>query len=421
MKTFILFILLILSSYAYPQSLLTLEAYCALVEENNIELQQAEWQSRAATHERKVSETASLPHIDIILEGTANLNHLDAWHAPQGSYHPYTYQALASLTWPIYQGGSITAQKQMARANETIQSLNLQSTRHQLRYQSQLCYWQAASAQALLQAAQAYQAIILQQQNLVQQRFNQGAIGRTDLLLINTRSHEAQLQLIQAEEHLTLCLAQLNSLMNQPPHTPIDSLQSIYSPLPPFAHLSLQASLPLRPDYQSSHFAIRHRQAARKQALSQYLPQLSLFFASGWDTGTSYMGTDVAHTPIIGATINIPLVRWGAAIQANRREKALVAIQQLAHSNLLLDLTLQHSEATIRLRETTRQVQTARQTMQLAHENLQLITLSYHEGRSSMNDVLAAQLSWTTAQTALIQAHLAQKLAVAHYKLSTNQ
>lgn len=421
MKKLIFLILLILSDNAYSQSLLTLEAYSRRVEESNNGLQQAKWQSLAATQTRKVSQAASLPQIDIILEGTANLNHLDAWHAPKGSYHPYTYQALASLTWPIYQGGSIIAQKRMARANETIQKLHIETTLDQLHYQSEVCYWQASSAKALLKAAKAYKAIVIQQQNLVQQRFNEGAIGRTDLLLINTRSKEAQLQLIQAEEYHTLCITRLNILMNQMPNTPIDSLESIDSPLPTFTHVSLKESLPFRADYQSSYFTIRHRQAARKQAMSQYLPQVSLFFASGWDTGTSYMGDDVVHTPIIGVNINIPLVRWGAGIQTNKREKALISIEQLAQDDLLDNITLQHSEATIRLRETSRQVQTAYETMLLADENLRLITFSYNEGRNSMNDVLSAQLSWTTAQSNLIQAHLAQKLAIAEYKRVTSQ
>ena len=54
--------------------------------------------------------------------------------------------------------------------------------------------------------------------------------------------------------------------------------------------------------------------------------------------------------------------------------------------------------------------------MALAEENLDLVTFSYNEGKSSMADVLSAQLSWTQAHTNLINAHLAEKMAVAEYK-----
>ena len=55
-------------------------------------------------------------------------------------------------------------------------------------------------------------------------------------------------------------------------------------------------------------------------------------------------------------------------------------------------------------------------TPELAEENLDLITFSYNEGKASMVDVLSAQLSWTQAHTSLINAYLAEKMAVAEYR-----
>ncbi len=54
--------------------------------------------------------------------------------------------------------------------------------------------------------------------------------------------------------------------------------------------------------------------------------------------------------------------------------------------------------------------------MDLAEENLDLATFSYNEGKAGMADVLYAQLSWTQAHTNLINAYLAEKIAVAEYK-----
>ena len=39
-----------------------------------------------------------------------------------------------------------------------------------------------------------------------------------------------------------------------------------------------------------------------------------------------------------------------------------------------------------------------------------MVTFSYNEGKASMVDVLSAQLSWTQAQTNLINAHLAEQI-----------
>lgn len=422
MKTIIYTSLIVLGSlHVHAQQVLTPEAYRARVEAASEQLQQQEWRIVAATEARKVAHTALLPQIDIKLEGSANLNHLDAWHAPQGSYHPYTYQALASLNWSLYQGGNLMAQQEMARANESMQMLSKESLQEEVDYQSDVCYWQAAAARALLDAAEAYQAIVNEQQALVEARFRQGAIPRTDLLMINTRSKEVALQVEQAEEYCKLCLIRLNILMNEAPDAAVDSLLPIDAPEPTIVPLSLQDVLPLRADYQSSFVTLSQRKAARKQALSSYRPQLNLFLASGWDTGTSYLGTDVEHTPIIGLKASIPLIRWGAYAQTKRREHALTAIEQLSQSELQQSIGQELAEVTTSLQSSTRQVRSALQALLLARQNLHLISFSYNEGACSMSDVLTAQMAWTSAQSNLIQAQLTKKLTTARYRRVVSQ
>ena len=74
------------------------------------------------------------------------------------------------------------------------------------------------------------------------------------------------------------------------------------------------------------------------------------------------------------------------------------------------------SAALTKLTETEYQVKTAKETMSLANENLDLVSFSYNEGKANMVDVLSAQLSWTQAHTNLINAYLSEKMAVAEYR-----
>ena len=52
----------------------------------------------------------------------------------------------------------------------------------------------------MLQAADKYQSIVKQQYDIIQDRFDDGMISRTDLLMISTRLKEAELQYIKAPE-----------------------------------------------------------------------------------------------------------------------------------------------------------------------------------------------------------------------------
>lgn len=369
----------------------------------------------ASTEARKIASTGFLPQIDITAEGTANLNHLDQWNSPKGDYHPYTYQALATLTQPLYTGGSLIAQKKVAQAEEALDQLTTELTLDQIHYQSDAVYWNASAARAGLKAAATFQDIVQQQYDIIQDRFDDGAISRTDLLMISTRRKEAELQYIKARQNHTLALQKLNILMGSEPDAPIDSIAEIDIPTAPILPLGLDDVLPRRAEYASTSVNIARSEAQRHAALSRYNPQVSMFLATGWDTGIAYMGQDVPHTPVAGVNVSIPIFRWGARFKTNRQQKAYIGIQKLQQSYVTDNILEELSAATTKLTETEQQVKTAQENMILAEENLGLVTFSYNEGKASMADVLSAQLSWTQAHTNLIDAYLAEKMAMAEY------
>lgn len=422
MKTNILILSLICFGLnAEAQQYLSCEAYREKVEAYSQLLKQQQLKTLASTEARKIANTGFLPQIDVIAEGTANLNHLDQWNSEKGEYRPYTYQALATLTQPLYTGGSLMAQKKMAQADEELDKLAVELTIDQIHYQSDAVYWNASAARAGLQAAAAFQAIVQRQYDIIRDRFDDGAISRTDLLMISTRRKEAELQYIKARQNHTLALQKLNILMGTAPDTPIDSLDEIDMTTAPVSLLGLDEVLPRRAEYASTGVNILRSEAQRRAALSRYNPQVSMFLATGWDTGIAYMGQDVPHTPVAGINVSIPIFRWGARFKTNRQQKAYIGIQKLQQSYVADNILEELSAATTKLTETEEQVKTAKETMTLAEENLSLVTFSYNEGKANMVDVLSAQLSWTQAHTNLINAHLAAKMAAAEYRKAAGE
>ena len=134
----IIFILSVISfgiSAAAQESYLSREAYRDKVEAYSQLLKQQRLKATASTEARKIAQTGFLPKIDITAEGTANLNHLDAWNSPAGQYRPYTYQALATLGQPLYTGGSLMARKKIAKADEELDKLATELTLDQIHYQ----------------------------------------------------------------------------------------------------------------------------------------------------------------------------------------------------------------------------------------------------------------------------------------------
>ncbi|WP_289772146.1 TolC family protein [Bacteroides acidifaciens] len=398
------------------QPSLSRETYRNKVEAYSQILKQQKLKTMASTEARKIAHTGFLPKIDINADGTLNMSDLNAWNEPVGEYRNHTYQGVLIVSQPLYMGGALNAQHKIAQADERLNQLNEELTIDQIHYQSDAVYWNASASQAMLQAADKYQNIVKQQYDIIQDRFNDGMISRTDLLMISTRLKEAELQYIKARQNYTLALQKLNILMGEEPNNPVDSLYTIDAASAPVQILSLENVLQRRADYESTEVNIMKSQAQRKAALSQFNPQLNMYFSGGWATATPNLGYDVSFNPIVGINLNIPIFRWGARLKTNRQQKAYISIQKLQQSYVADNINEELSAALTKLTETEYQVKTAKETMNLANENLDLVSFSYNEGKANMVDVLSAQLSWTQAYTNLINAYLSEKMAVAEYR-----
>lgn len=409
-------LLLGLTAGAQQPYYLSREAYRDKVEAYSQILKQQKLKTMASTEARKIAHTGFLPKIDVNADGTLNMSDLNAWNEPIGEYRNHTYQGVFIVSQPLYTGGALNAQHKIAKADERLNQLNEELTIDQIHYQSDAVYWNASASQAMLQAADKYQSIVKQQYDIIQDRFNDGMISRTDLLMISTRLKEAELQYIKARQNYTLALQKLNILMGEDPNNPVDSLYTIDTASAPVQILSLENVLQRRADYESTEVNIMKSQAQRKAALSQFNPQLNMYFSGGWATATPNLGYDVSFNPIVGINLNIPIFRWGARFKTNRQQKAYISIQKLQQSYVTDNINEELSAALTKLTETEYQVKTAKETMSLANENLDLVSFSYNEGKANMVDVLSAQLSWTQAHTNLINAYLSEKMAVAEYR-----
>ena len=314
------------------QPYLSREAYRDKVEAYSQILKQQKLKTMASTEARKIAHTGFLPKIDVNADGTLNMSDLNAWNEPVGEYRNHTYQGVFIVSQPLYTGGALNAQHKIAKADEKLNQLNEELTIDQIHYQSDAVYWNASASQAMLQAADKYQSIVKQQYDIIQDRFNDGMISRTDLLMISTRLKEAELQYIKARQNYTLALQKLNILMGEEPNNPVDSLYTIDTASAPVQILSLENVLQRRADYESTEVNIMKSQAQRKAALSQFNPQLNMYFSGGWATATPNLGYDVSFNPIVGINLNIPIFRWGARFKTNRQQKAYISIQKLQQS-----------------------------------------------------------------------------------------
>lgn len=412
------FIIIILLScpLLHAQEMLTLEGYRAKVQDYSQVLKQRKEQTQASQAGKKIAYKGYLPKLDFSANTTLDLKEPTAWDGAEGEYRNHTYTGQLILSQPLYMGGALKAQNRIAQADLEISQLSEALTFDQINYQADATYWNAAANLALYKSAGTFREIVEKQYNIISDRFNDGLISRTDLLMISTRLKEADLQLLIARKNYTLAMQALHILMGVAPNATMEQLTGINSDEAMPVPFTLDKVLNRRADFITSQINISRQEAIRKSSVSRYNPQVNMYANGSWGSTAPNIGYDPKFAAMAGVNLSVPVFYWGERKQTNLQNKALINIRKLEQSQLTDNINLELSGAWTKITESYKQVTIATENMQLAQENLDLATFSYNEGKASMVDVLSAQLSWTQAQSNLINAHLSYKTALAEYR-----
>lgn len=368
-------------------------------------LKQAHESKIAASAAKGVARTGYLPKLDFSAQGTLDLKELDK-----------SYYGQLTLSQPLYMGGAVKAQNKVASEELLLAELSEELSIDQIVYQAEAVYWQAAATQALLDAAEEYRRIVEEQHRVISDRFEDGLISKTDLLMISTRQKEAELQYITARKNHTLSMYRLHTLMGEDPEKKMEILAGMDEQMDLPAFLELDEVLGRRAEFKSAQANIRKSEALRSSVLSKFNPQLSMFVTGGWGSASPNLGLDPAFAAITGLNLSFPVFHWGERRQTDKQYKAYVTVQKLQESLAIDQIKEELAGARAKIQESMNQVRTARENIGLAEENLDLVTFTYNEGKASIVDVLSAQLSWTQAKSNVVNAWLGNKLALAEYK-----
>ncbi len=410
------------SSEVFTQELLPLDRYREMVVAYSYSLKQAKLKSTSSSEGVQIANKEMYPSLSLTADGTLNMNHLNAWSGPQGVYRTYTYSAMATLSQPIYAGGALSGNRKMAYRQSLIDMLSEENTSDMVSYQADAAYWSLSSAIAYMAAAEEYKAIIKKQLDLTSDRFNDGLIGKTDLLMISTRSQEAELQYISARENYLLSLQQFNILCGKDPDNAmvysIDKIDCIYSEMNIY---TIDQVLERRADYRAAAEGVIYQKAAKIAAMSKFNPSVNAYLAGGWNTDSPYLGQKVALTPIVGMQINIPIFSWNRRGNVARQQDAYISSKEAGKGITEDNIKVEFQSALLKFKESERQVGAAQKNMEFANENLDIVTFTYNEGKGSMVDVLTSQLSWIQARNNLIQANTANKVAIAAYRKAVSE
>lgn len=406
-------LLLCLSAGSRAQSL-TLLQYRQRVLDYNQEIKQSQEAVNAAIYALKSVKTGFFPKVDIT--GSYSYQIENVTFMPGTDLKHDNYSAEAGLVQNIYAGSAVRKQYEAARLQEAIARLGEEYTVDNILYAADVNYWTVAANRNLYDIANRFVNIVSELFDVVGKRFTEGAISKTDVLMVQSRLKEAEVQLNTSATNYRTSLQALNIMMGIAADAETglaDSIQHI-SDLP--LRQEVDIALKKRPDYLMAEQDIELARVQTRLVKAGYLPNLAVGIKEKWGTTLINIDGDKRFSTIAFANLNIPVFYWGKRRQDVRISEVQEQTKELERSKLSDQISLELNNAWVNLTESLKKVAIVSSSLNIAHDNLVLNTFSYNEGKLPVIDVLSAQVTWLQAYTNVVSAYYQYKVALAEYE-----
>ena len=428
MKRLLIYIFTILPFAGYSQTVLTLDECIRLAKENNKRMEAAEQQLRASRFEQRSARSLFLPSFSLTgnalystadgsySSGMGQLPVLGADGTPTGQSALFPGIDLAyDLGWiygggvkveqPLYMGGKIRAGYRMARIGSEIARQNKRLTESEVVVETSRAYADVVRTEELMQVAESYHDLLTELMRTVESARKHGMKSQNDVLKVQVKLNESELDLRRAENGHRLAMMNLCHYIGRSLTEKIETDNQ----LPDFSSVDTRSDdISNRPEYlmleQQSELARQKVAVAR----SESLPQVGLVGQYGYLNGVELNGRKLIDSWnfLVGVQVSVPIFNFGNRINKIKSAKAQYAQVQAEREDTNERLTLEMTQSFNNLDEAFLEKTLAESSVISAEENLRTSRLQYEKGMETLSDYLEAQTMWLQARQTQVEARI---------------
>ena len=392
---------------------LSAEQYRQKVLEYNQDIQKSQQAVNGALYSLKGIKTGFFPKLDITGNYSYQLEKVE--FLPGTDLKHDNYGVEAGLVQNVYSGSAVRKQYDVAKLQHAIAQLSVEHTVDNMIYAADVSYWSVAANRNLYELSEQFVQIVRELYEIVNKRFEEGAISKTDVLMVQNRLKEAELQLNTNSTNYKTALQSLNIMMGVEPDAAVVLTDSIQKVLWVPKQEGLNKALERRADYQSAIMGIEMAKLQTDMARSKYLPQLAVGIKEKYGTTLLNVDGKAQWATTAYAQINIPVFHWGEMRQNVRLSRTQEWTKELERSQLKDQVSKELNNAWVNVIEISKKLEIVYSSLDIAKDNLTLNTFSYNEGKLPIIDVLSAQVSWLQAYTNVVSVNYQYKVALAEY------
>ena len=322
------------------------------------------------------------------------------------------FAGAVTLTQPIYMGGKIRALNKMAEMGQEIASLMHDNAAREVVYSVDAAYWQVVSLGEKKKLAVSYIELLDTLHSNVEAMIRQGIATNSDLLNVEVKLNEANIDLTKVDNGLALsrmALAQICGMPMTQEFTLADEVSDhkSFGAMQPAAY-TMQDVYNNRSDIKSLELAVKVYEQKQYEARSSMLPTVALVGTYGFSNPNIFNGFDKKFNGMfsVGAMVKIPLWHWGGNYYKYKAARSESIVKSLELEEAKEKIELQVSQASYKTAEAEKTLRTTESNLSKADENLRQAQLGYKEGVMTLDNVMAAQTAWLKANSENIDAEI---------------
>ncbi len=330
------------------------------------------------------------------------------------------YSAALTVTQPLYAGGAITAEVQLARLSSLLTDQTIRAATQDVVYSTETSYYNLLLSQHLVDISTEEVRAAKAHLEDVEKKRAGGVVSNFDVLRAQVELSNSEVDLIRSRNAINLARADLIKTMGVSQESDfVLSDEFVFAPTKVSMEEAVKTAFVNRPDLYSREYQIRQQREQLRIARSRYLPNVSAYFTNTWanpspaafGSSTNAWGR-IWQAGVLGAwPIFDGFQREGDIMQQKARLKQAQISLVDTEETAVFELT----RAILSMENAQESVQSQQLNVTRASEGLRLADVGYQEGINTQVEVIDAQSALTTARVNYLRAiyqHVVARLAV---------
>lgn len=316
-----------------------------------------------------------------------------------------------TITQPIFMGGKIKAMNDITKLATQLAQSQLDTKTDEVIYNVDVAYWQVVSLKAKQRLAESYVSLVRSLNNDVRRMVDEGVATKANLLSVDVKLNEANVDLTRVNNGLALSkmlLAQLCGMNINHDFVLADENRDSVPVTLQAANFNMADVYAQRHEIRSLELATQIYDGKARAERAAMLPKVAAMAMYSVSNPNSFHGfkNRFGGAFSVGATFQIPLWHWGGLSNKYRQAQTEAKIKRMELDDAKDKIELQVNQASFRYQEAVKTLDACRSNLSAADENLRMAQVAFREGVSTTDEVMAAQTAWLKANSEKIDAEI---------------